>query len=660
MNTTHSPVRLGLQINEIDSGYSKALVESLRDLCASEKISLIVFSGRAYGWPFGFEYQNTAIFSHISPVSCDALVVASGTQCNFITREEFFQTFSHRSDLPRVSMSVVLTDTPSIVIDNETGFRAVIEHILEIHGCKRVAVLCGPQDNPDSVSRLLTLHQILRERGLSIRMEDLFRGDFSYESGYAVGARLCPPDFSGTLPFDAVVAFNDLMALGLMRRFAEAGIRVPEDIVVTGFDDVVRAHYSEPSLTTARQNLTELGSLAGRLALSMIRGEQVPLVSMLPTEAKFRQSCGCIARDDYQHDAKLADGSMLLWPDSLLRDMGLERFTLEDDLVHLRQYLAFLQTADSIEAVAQSLRADLESFNIKSAALVLFSDPVVNKKEDRFILPASANLILHYDETVQGNGYSGERLINPAEGMLPGGWFSPRPRMLVATSLYHRDNQLGYLVYEPGDRTPAIYEALSVQLSAVIYSTWLFASKKNAEERLRDTLRDLESINRRLDTLSRQDDLTGLLNRRGFMDAAGELFSSSRSRSQNFMLFALDLDGLKKINDSFGHDTGDRAIQGVAEVLRRIFRTADVLARIGGDEFAVAALDPGGQLSSKIDQRIRAALEEWNTAADVPFVLDFSYGYVSVQPEGINLDDLISRADAGMYRQKAEKKKNRE
>ena len=162
------------------------------------------------------------------------------------------------------------------------------------------------------------------------------------------------------------------------------------------------------------------------------------------------------------------------------------------------------------------------------------------------------------------------------------------------------------------------------------------------------------ALEARLAALSEHDELTGLLNRRGFARmAAQELKVAGRTRRHDALL-ALDLDHLKPINDTHGHAAGDAALRGVAEVIRTTVRDADFGARLGGDEFVVYAvgLRPGdGQI---VAARLRANLAAHNAAAaaDRPFQIAFSVGVAELAP-GDSVDALLARGDAALYAQKA-------
>ena len=153
--------------------------------------------------------------------------------------------------------------------------------------------------------------------------------------------------------------------------------------------------------------------------------------------------------------------------------------------------------------------------------------------------------------------------------------------------------------------------------------------------------------------LSLKDPLTGLFNRRGFfMLADRQLKLATRTRCR-LALFYLDVDGLKKINDRLGHCAGDRAIKEAADIIRQTFRTSDISARIGGDEFAVLALDLEADGTAVIPQRIQEALAIRNALPHCVFGLSLSIGTVIYDLAArATVDKLLACADASMYANK--------
>jgi diguanylate cyclase (GGDEF)-like protein len=147
------------------------------------------------------------------------------------------------------------------------------------------------------------------------------------------------------------------------------------------------------------------------------------------------------------------------------------------------------------------------------------------------------------------------------------------------------------------------------------------------------------------------DDLTGILNRRGFMNLAEQaLATADRTRTRLEVLF-IDLDNMKAINDSYGHDSGNRALRCVGTGLRDAVRRSDIVGRLGGDEFAILAHETGVDHSPRLTERIRAAVA--HQCATLPFPVNISIGVSHCGPgETPTMDDLLSAADRAMYREK--------
>jgi diguanylate cyclase (GGDEF)-like protein len=154
-----------------------------------------------------------------------------------------------------------------------------------------------------------------------------------------------------------------------------------------------------------------------------------------------------------------------------------------------------------------------------------------------------------------------------------------------------------------------------------------------------------------LESLSLVDELTELKNRRGFFELAEQALKVAKREHHPLALFFMDLNGLKRINDTLGHLVGDQALRDAADVIRQTFRGADILGRIGGDEFVALAHVSGGL--EALMRRIREHLENFNSKASRPYRLELSVGTAMVNvAEDEDMTSLIGRADAAMYREK--------
>ncbi|MBF0316918.1 MAG: diguanylate cyclase [Nitrospirae bacterium] len=164
-------------------------------------------------------------------------------------------------------------------------------------------------------------------------------------------------------------------------------------------------------------------------------------------------------------------------------------------------------------------------------------------------------------------------------------------------------------------------------------------------------------LRERLHTQSIMDELTGLYNRRGFYTLAAQQIKLANRYERSMLLFFLDLDGMKTINDNYGHKAGDRALVEVAHIMRETFRESDVIGRTGGDEFIVLVPDMDIIDESVIRARLQENIDTFNDKSDAPFDLSISVGVIRYSHENpMELDELIAKADSLMYAEKSKKK----
>lgn len=158
-----------------------------------------------------------------------------------------------------------------------------------------------------------------------------------------------------------------------------------------------------------------------------------------------------------------------------------------------------------------------------------------------------------------------------------------------------------------------------------------------------------------LRALSLVDDLTGINNRRGFLTLAQQQIKHARRNKRELVLLFVDIDDFKSINDRYGHQQGDVALQRAARVLRATFRDSDIVARLGGDEFVVLAADTG--TSASIIERLRKELNERNTKDGFPYTISFSVGAARFDPDDPpTIEELLHTADSMLYEQKRQRR----
>ena len=284
---------LGLLVDWLEDGYQNSVLTGVADAARRADVNLICFAGGVLGSPHRHGVQRNAVHDLAGPENVDGLMIMSGALGNHIGAEALARYCDRYRPLPMCSIAVALPGIPSVLVDNATGMRAALLHLIEAHGCRRVAFVRGPAANAEAERRYRVYLDVLVERGLPFDPALVVVGDFQRRSG--VEAIRLLVDERGAA-FDAVAAASDAMALGVMDALRARGRRVPEEIAIVGFDDVEEARFATPALTTVRQPLREQGELAVEIVLALRRGEPIAEQITLSTELVTRRSCGCSSR----------------------------------------------------------------------------------------------------------------------------------------------------------------------------------------------------------------------------------------------------------------------------------------------------------------------------------------------------------------------------
>jgi diguanylate cyclase (GGDEF)-like protein len=188
------------------------------------------------------------------------------------------------------------------------------------------------------------------------------------------------------------------------------------------------------------------------------------------------------------------------------------------------------------------------------------------------------------------------------------------------------------------------------------------AELNKVNELLQLELADCSKLEKKLRTASMTDELTGLLNRRGFLTFAQKQGGIADRNKRNFSVLYLDLDEMKKINDEFGHREGDRALTDISNILKKTFRASDLIARIGGDEFTVLITEPcGSTIENTVARHIQDNLRIHNEQTEKRYKLSVSMGIVHYDPaQPCSVEELLDRADALMYEHKQHRTEQRD
>jgi signal transduction histidine kinase/DNA-binding LacI/PurR family transcriptional regulator/AraC-like DNA-binding protein/CheY-like chemotaxis protein len=284
------PLTIGVLTAWLNGPTEINLWHGVADRALERNVNLICFSGGIPHWHEQYEAQKNILFNIPNTENVDGLLIWANILSHTLDRSGLEAFCLRYAPLPIISMGMILPSIPSIQIDMRDGMRKLLSHLIEVHGRRRIAFIRGLEVSQDAEERYQAYIEILKQYHISVDPSLVISGDFRRFSGTAAIKQLIATHPIG---FDALVSANDNMAIGAMQALQAQGIRIPEDVVVAGFDDIEETRAITPSLTTVGAPWHLLGSKSVDLLVSKLANEPLPDQILLETELVCRQSCGC-------------------------------------------------------------------------------------------------------------------------------------------------------------------------------------------------------------------------------------------------------------------------------------------------------------------------------------------------------------------------------
>jgi DNA-binding LacI/PurR family transcriptional regulator/serine phosphatase RsbU (regulator of sigma subunit) len=310
---------IAILIDHLGSDYHLGVWRGAEDRARERDVNLLVVVGRALECPTPADAAQNEIYRRIGPMCADGAILVSGSlgiYTGVAGLDDLCQSLRPR---PLCSVSVHVPGVPSLIVSNRRGMATVVDHMISAHGRRRVAYIRGPLGSVEAQDRFDGYTDALAAHGIPLDPRLVRTGDFWIPSGAAAISELCDQGMA----FDAVVAANDYMAVGALDAIRMRDVKVPGDVLVAGFDDAAIARLASPSLTTVRQPLERLGSMAVDSVCRQLEGGVAPETAELEVELVRRQSCGCTSRAACQAGrstgASIVAGDALDGPDDKLR-----------------------------------------------------------------------------------------------------------------------------------------------------------------------------------------------------------------------------------------------------------------------------------------------------------------------------------------------------
>ena len=556
----------------------------------------------------------------------DGIISMPATMGSDIAIKKVYEVLSPLKGKPHVSIDVPQEGAVTIQFNDRISMEEITEHIISEHGARKIAFVSGPLNSSVATERIDACRNVLKRHGLSLDEKLIFDGQWTRIGGRSAAEKLL--ELGGQLP-DAIICGNDDMALSVIECLNEHGIRVPNDIAVIGFDALREAIMR--GLTTICRPIDRSARKAIEILNKWIEGEEPKEKTfILSTIPIFGDSCGCTQSMEHINEK--------------LRALGSERWNMEATLTRVSMFSgAMAGVGDETEA-HEKIHDFVKNWNIKE-----------------FYLCVDPSICRGTENISSGSGYPNEMLL--LYGIRPGKHYDYQMLMtndltpvlqemrknavcLVFCPLYYRDRSLGYVAMDLGNGTGSALYPVLMLLNGALMSLYLQTNIK----------RSAATIER----MAIEDIMTGMLNRRGYMDRAPVMLEQAKTEGKIFALLSADMDHMKEINDKYGHLSGDEAICRMGKALRSLEGKGITPVHISGDEFLAYGIvnDPeeAGNMIKQVNDELKRINEE------DPWICNISASigvYAAVPQEEDNIDIFMTMADRSMYADKNRRKYGR-
>ncbi len=535
-----------------------------------------------------------------------------------------------------ITLGTVKEGTYSIANDQELSFTELIEHLIVTHGCRDFVHAAGPRERSFCVERIEIFNNTLAAHGFPCGDDRIYYGTLRPESGEEIVEAILA-DYAAKggkkLP-DAIVCVNDYTAIGVIQSLEKRGFQVPSDVIVTGYDDILRAQFNEPSITTSAQPFFRVGKTGMETLKSLLRGEKTDSLTTVPGTLCLRQSCGCEPLQVYRKD---------LIREKYIRTVSnLESLALSNTNMIL---------GGAMDETLEDIFNEIEESCLRETG---FRDAVLcmlhGWEQEKTITDRESLRSESFDVVC---GYYGGQPVKRQK--LRKGQLLPDEMMkddqpYFIFPVHHLQYFLGYFIIHPDLKELGQLHIKSwlVSISVVLVNWFL-------RHELTSTVKEME-------VLYQTDMLTGLYNRRGYYRFFETYCEECRAAGTELAVFLLDMNNMKKINDRYGHAEGDFCLCSIAEAMRKSALHEEICIRTGGDEFVVLAknYDQSKEetymrlVREQINQTLRRAGKSYRISVSIGCYrgVPSADGTTSIQSEA---EFFLRKADEAMYEEKQRK-----
>lgn len=621
--------KIGVFISHIFGVYQQGVCQGIIDKAVEYGYTAEIFTsldGENLG---SYALGEESILQIPNYDSFDGIIFASDT---YISQELCRKIAGRLKTLSCPIVEITAKDAcfPSISLENNSMTGELTSHFLTAHGAARVCFLGCASESYISEIRESYYRKALEKNGKTPGENDIYHCGYEEDEVRKALAFFCQ---AGTP--EAVVCYNDRLALMFLSAALAAGYRVPEDIAISGCDDTPDGRNASPMLTTVSFPVYELGIRALENLLALIRGGS-PDTACPTAKPLLRNSCGC-------HHA--ANANSIFFAQALSARIA----SLEASILNSMNMSSSLQYVTDLDAGMELLTEFLPQLeHCKEFYLCLYADwdsvsshilALTNQEETA----SDADTILL--KFAYKNGKQLPECSFLKKNLLPDYLYADSDCAYIYVPLYFEDKKFGYL-------------ALAYEDNRIDYQFRLVQWQMNINQMLQSICEAKRTgmLVDRLEEIYMKDALTGLYNKHGYDRLEGPLLHRAVAENLPLTAFLIDMDGLKDINDTYGHAEGDFAIQVLGQAIESTAAEGDLCARFSGDEFYMLTAGLAEKEAKQRAESIAAYLNNYNKLSKKAYAISCSCGYACALPAADftteQIQELFSFADKNMYREK--------
>lgn len=353
-------------------------------------------------------------------------------------------------------------------------------------------------------------------------------------------------------------------------------------------------------------------------------------------------------------NAAITNALSLFMSGSLYRQMQKNKMLSWSSIYITRDTLTY---GDDLDRTYSSILQKLKALNYKGAYIYTYDDDIRLTESGSWIVPKSLFLQAYYNKNNTQVLFGESRRIPSVEIFDNEYTYYDQRFTSVIVPIFTNEDHHGVFICDTDVSEFSTIYSTSLQLGAALKYMTLLREQNITQEQLKLSLNEIHEKNELLNQLSTSDELTGIYNRRGFMERVEYYINMPSNLGMKAILLFADMDSLKVVNDKFGHKDGDFALKNIANILSMSFGPHDVIGRIGGDEFVCFAFTDNNEYALQVQDKIKRYSAELNARCGKPYFIEMSVGVTEFTCDGEQtIEDLLSQADSALYSNKRYKR----